>query len=78
MKFYWQAPKCPLTCKHHSFSIFYVHMHSLCFPRLVLHDDADDDDDKDLYVLNTFKHRPDWAKASMAVVTNAELGELNQ
>ena len=33
-------------------------------------DDDDDDDDEDLYV-----RRPDWAKASMAVASNAELGK---
>jgi hypothetical protein len=33
----------------------------------------DIDDDHDLY-----EPRPDWAKASMAVVTSAELGEFKK
>jgi hypothetical protein len=37
----------------------------------VLDDDDDDDDYEDMRV-----SRPDWAKASMNIVTGTELGEL--
>ena len=73
MKFWWQAPKCLQTCK--KIVVFSAVNDPFPFSRLFLHDD---DNDEDLYERNPFLHRPEWAKASMTVVSGVELGKQRE